>query len=106
MIATTTTGEVPGFHVCPVCALPLLQPTDWAVARAERWWISFECPSCDFVGDELLSPSELRSLAAALAQGSLELSACLAQLSALNMRAYARRFTAALAAGEILPDDF
>lgn len=105
MIATTT-AKLRGFHVCPVCALPLLQPTDWATARADRWWISFECPSCDFVGDELLSASELHSLAEALAQGSLELTACLAQLTALNMRAYARRFTAALAAGAILPGDF
>jgi hypothetical protein len=102
----TTTAKLRGFRVCPVCALPLLQPTDWAAARAERWWISFECPSCDFVGDELLSATELRALAAALAQGSLELSACLAQLTALNMRAYASRFTAALAAGALLPDDF
>jgi hypothetical protein len=86
--------------------LPLLQPTDWAAVRAERWWISFECPSCDFVGDELLSAPELRSLVDALAQGSLEVSACLARLTALNMRAYARRFTAALAAGALLPDDF
>jgi hypothetical protein len=46
------------------------------------------------------------SLAVALAQGSLELSACLARLTALNMRAHAMRFTAALAAGAILPDDF
>jgi hypothetical protein len=106
MIATTSTAEVRGFHVCPVCALPLLQPTDWAAAGAERWWISFECPSCDFVGDELLSAPELRSLAEALAQGSRELSGCLARLTARNMRKYARRFTAALAAGAILPDDF
>ena len=64
------------------------------------------CPSCDWSGEALLDQGQMERLDEQLDDGFASLAAALAQLTQANMREQVERFTAALAAEAILPEDF
>jgi hypothetical protein len=94
-----------GAHVCRRCALPLVQPED-AERVGPGWLVRLRCPSCDWSGEALLNQHEMDRLDAELDEGLARLAATLDSLTRINMREYACRFEAALAADAILPEDF
>ena len=101
----TTIGQAAGAHVCRSCALPLVQPQD--AERAGRdWHVRLYCPSCGWSGDALLDQGEMDRLDEELDDGFALLAAALAFITRINMQEHAERFTAALAADAILPEDF
>jgi hypothetical protein len=101
----TATGLTAGAHVCRVCALPLVQPQD-AERTGRGWLVELYCPSCDWSGEALLDQGQMDDLDAAVDDGFPSLATALAQLTRANMQEYAGRFTAALAADAVLPEDF
>jgi hypothetical protein len=101
----TTAGPVVGAHVCRSCALPLVQPQH--AERAGRdWLVRIYCPSCGWSADALLDQGQMDRFDEELDDGFALLAAALAQLTQANMQEHVERFTAALAANAILPEDF
>jgi hypothetical protein len=92
-------------HVCRACALPLVQPGDWA-AVGRSWRVVLRCPSCGYEAEELLDRPTLDRFEKELDSGSEQLTRALARLTHRNMCEYAERFVAALVADAIRPEDF
>jgi hypothetical protein len=101
----TTTEQTAGAHVCRLCTLPLLQAED-AEQIGRDWLVQLSCPNCCWSGEQLLDQAQMDHLDEELDNGFAVLAAALAQLTRINMNEYVERFTAALAADSILPEDF
>ncbi len=92
-------------HVCRTCRLPLVQP-EALTAEGPAWRVFLRCPSCRTTTEELLDAAALERLDDQLDNGTQQLIEALARMTELNMREYADRFAAALAADAITPGDF
>jgi hypothetical protein len=101
----TTTERTAGAHVCRLCTLPLVQPQD-AERTGRDWLVQLYCPSCGSSGEAMLDQAQMDDLDEALDDGFALLGAALAQVTRANMQEYLERFTAALAADAVLPEDF
>ena len=101
----SATGQTAGAHVCRLCALPLVQPQD-AERTGRDWLVQLYCPSCRWSGEELLDQGQMDHLDEAVDSGFAMLAAALAQATRANMQGHLERFTAALAANAVLPEDF
>jgi hypothetical protein len=93
-------------HVCPSCEAPFLQPSDWSEASPGSWHVSLFCPNCDWSGDGVYGAAAVEQFDRELDRGAEELLADLERLSRSTMRDYVESFTAALAADQVLPEDF
>jgi hypothetical protein len=94
-----------GAHVCRCCALALVQPRE-AERSGRDWLVRLYCPSCGGSGEALLDQVQMDHLDEALDDGFASLAAALAQVTRANLQEYVERFTAALAADAVLPEDF
>ena len=101
----TAAEQTAGAHVCRFCTLPLVQPQD-AERTGRDWLVQLYCPSCGWSGEALLDQAQMDALDAAVDDGFALLAAALAQFTQANMQEYGERFTAALAADAVLPEDF
>jgi hypothetical protein len=101
----SATEPTAGAHVCRCCTLPLVQPQE-AERTGRGWLVQLYCPSCGWSGEALLDQGQLDALDEAVDAGFALLAAALAQLTRANMQEHAERFTAALAADAVLPEDF
>ena len=97
--------QTAGAHVCRFCALALVQPQD-AERTGRDWLVQLYCPSCGWSGEALLDQAQMDDLDEAVDEGFALLATALAQITRANMHEYAGRFTAALAADAVLPEDF
>jgi len=104
-LPNTISGPLCTPHICGSCALPLVQPEDCS-PEGRSWRVLLRCPSCGFETEELLDRDTLDRLDEELDRGQAELALALRHLTHVNMSEYADQFTAALAAGAILPEDF
>jgi hypothetical protein len=68
--------------------------------------LSLLCPSCGWAGQRILTDERIQRFEDELDQGLRQVHFQLARMTKSNMREYAERFTAALTAGWILPEDF
>ena len=101
----TAAEQTAAAHVCRCCALPLVQPQD-AEPAGRDWLVQLYCPSCGWSGAALLDQGQMDHLDEAVDDGFALLAAALAQVTRANMQEYVERFTAALAADAVLPEDF
>lgn len=101
----TTTEQTAGAHVCRFCTLPLVQPQD-AERTGRDWHVQLYCPNCGWSGEAMLDQGQMDDLDEAVDDGFALLAAALAQITRANMHEYVGRFTAALAADAVLPEDF
>jgi hypothetical protein len=101
----TATGQTAAAHVCRLCTLPLVQPQD-AVRAGRDWLVQLYCPNCGWSAEAMLDQGQMDDLDEALDAGFAMLAAALAQVTRANLEEYAERFTAALAADAVLPEDF
>jgi hypothetical protein len=83
----------------------LVQPRD-AERTGRDWLVQLYCPSCGWSGEAVLDQAQMDDLDAAVDDGFALLAAALAHVTRANMQDYAQRFTAALAANAVLPEDF
>lgn len=91
--------------VCRACLLPFLFPQA-CVPDGRRWRVTLRCSNCWNTTREVLDDAGLGRLDDEVDRGKDELLAALALVTEGNMREYADRFAAALAADAILPGDF
>jgi hypothetical protein len=101
----SATEHTAAAHLCRCCTLPLVQPQD-AERTGRDWLVQLYCPSCGWSGAATLDQDQMDELDQAVDHGFALLAAALAQLTRANMHEYAERFTAALAANAVLPEDF
>jgi hypothetical protein len=95
-----------GLHVCPECQSHLVQPVSWTEAGATQWQLELYCPNCDWEGDGLYNQQEIEEFEDTLESGVQDILEDLKRLTYANMTAEVDRFSAALHAGLILPEDF
>lgn len=100
-------SEAPGpLHVCPDCDSDLVYPLDWAEAGPERWTVELRCPNCETVRSGTFGQDLIDALDIELDSGVDALLRDLTDLSRANMVDDVERFTGAVLAGAILPEDF
>ncbi|MEA2198275.1 MAG: hypothetical protein QOJ25_2326 [Solirubrobacteraceae bacterium] len=101
-----TTRKQTGLHVCPDCKSHLVQPISWTEAGASRWQLELQCPNCDWEGGDIYTQQQIERFEDALENGVQNILDDLKRLTYANMTDEVERFSAALNADLILPEDF
>lgn len=95
-----------GLHVCPECHSQLVQPISWTEAGASQWQLELQCPNCEWEGGGVYDQQEIERFEDALETGVQDILHDLQRLTYANMTAEVDRFSEALRADLILPEDF
>jgi hypothetical protein len=102
--------ETPGaqrrIHTCPACLSELVQPVEWSECAHQRWSLELECPNCFWTESGVYERAQVEELEERLDDGLTTILADLQQLTRANMADELERFSRALAADLILPEDF
>ena len=93
-------------HVCGTCSSDLVYPLDWREAGARHWEVTLRCPNCEWVGTGVFSSEAVEKFDTELDRGTESVISDLRRLIHANMEEDIERFTAALQAGYVLPEDF
>lgn len=97
---------VADLHVCPSCGSVLVHPVDWEEAGPDHWWVGLRCPECEWTGSGEWNHDVVEAFDEVLDRGTQTLVRDLRQLAHANMEDEVERFSAALRADLILPEDF
>ena len=93
-------------HVCAICRSELVYPVAWEEAGGRSWNVVLRCPDCEHVREGIFAQDAVDAFDELLDAGSDALSADLRRLTRANMADELDRFTAAIHADAILPEDF
>ena len=93
-------------HICAACGSDLVHPLEWEPLADRYWRIVLWCPNCECRSTETHSQQVLDRFDLILHDATESLLEDLAQLQYANMEEELERFSAALAADRILPEDF
>lgn len=104
--AATGTDTKTGLHICPECSSSLVYPLQWEEAGADHWHVAVRCPNCEWTTEGVFHQKTVDDFDEELERGTDELVGDLKQLMRANMAEEVERFSAALAADFILPEDF
>ena len=93
-------------HICPVCDRDLVYPVEWEETSPTHWEVLLRCPNCEWseVGD--FDQPTVDRFDEELDRGTEILLRDLKNLERANMEDEIERFTQALSADAILPEDF
>ncbi len=95
-----------GLQVCPQCESQLVQPVAWSESPSDRWELVLECPNCWWSDTGVFDRDEVELLEECLDDGLAQMLDDLKRLTHANMADEIDRFTVALHADHILPEDF
>jgi len=95
-----------GLHVCPSCGSEFVHPLTWEPAARKRWSVTLRCPDCGWSGGGVYGQLAVDRFDDVLEQGTEAILDDLRTLTRANMEDEVDRFVAALAAGQVLPEDF
>jgi hypothetical protein len=93
-------------HVCVECDSELVYPVQWEEAGPENWSVLLHCPNCDVFREGVFTQDNVELFDEELDRGAETLARDYKRLMRANMADEIERFTGALAAGAILPEDF
>jgi hypothetical protein len=93
-------------HICGCCESKLVYPTEWEEAGATHWQVTLRCPNCEWIGSGLYEQTAVERFDEELDRGTEAVVRDLRQLMRANMEDEVERFTSALRAGHVLPEDF
>lgn len=93
-------------HSCPSCRCDLVQPVAWADTPKGGWELELECPNCLWSDSGVFDRAQVEALEDHLDEGLAAMLADLQRLTQANMAEEVERFSRALAADVILPEDF
>jgi hypothetical protein len=93
-------------HICPTCDSHLVLPVDWAPAAGRRWTVELRCPECEWTGGGTYPQAVVDHFDEVLDDGTEAILEDLSNLSRANMEAGIDAFVSAIAADQILPEDF
>lgn len=91
---------------CPDCGNDRVQPVSWSEVGETEWQVELRCPDCEERREAIFGQAELDDFDVALDQGTRAVAADLDLLTRANMADDIDRFTFALHAGHIQPEDF
>ena len=93
-------------HICPACDRDLVYPVEWEETSPTHWEVLLRCPNCEWseVGD--FDQPTVDRFDEELDRGTEILLRDLKNLERANMEDEIERFTRALGADAILPEDF
>ena len=97
---------VEDLHVCPECEQSLVYPVEWDEADETHWEVALRCPNCEWSVVGTFSQETVDRFDEELDRGTEALVRDLKRLTRANMEDEVERFTRALAADAILPEDF
>jgi hypothetical protein len=95
-----------GLHVCPECDSQLVQPIDWSEAPQGFWELLLQCPNCFWTDEGVFDQDQVDELEEYHDDGVTEMLSDLRRLTQANMTEEIERFSSALNADLILPEDF
>lgn len=93
-------------HRCPTCASDLVHPTAWEEAADDCWQLELRCPNCEWCTVGCYGQHAVERLEEELDAGTETLVDDLKRLMRANFEDDVERFTRALSADQILPEDF
>lgn len=93
-------------HICPECDADLVFPIAWEEHDAVRWEVSLRCPNCEWHVVGVHAQDVVDRFDEELDRGTAALLRDLKLMTRANMQDEVARFSAALAADAILPEDF
>jgi hypothetical protein len=93
-------------HLCGSCGCELVYPVEWEEAGPKHWEVSLRCPNCEWQGTGVYEQAVVERFDEELDRGTEALVRDLKRLMQANMEDEVERFTDALDAGHILPEDF
>ena len=93
-------------HLCPACRADLVFPVAWAEHDPKSWEVSLRCPNCEWHDVDVHPQHVVDRFDEELDRGTATLVSDLRRLTQANMEEELARFSAALAADAILPEDF
>ena len=97
---------VEDLHVCPDCEQSLVYPVEWEEADETHWEVALRCPNCEWSAVGTFPQDTVDRFDEELDRGTEALVRDLKRLTRANMEDEVERFTRALAADAILPEDF
>ncbi|MGO9955667.1 MAG: hypothetical protein ACLP50_06725 [Solirubrobacteraceae bacterium] len=98
--------DTKGLHICPQCDSRLVQPIEWVEAPQGFWELVLQCPNCLWINEGVFDQDQVDALEEKLDAGVADMLSDLRRLTQANMSAELERFSAALQADLILPEDF
>ena len=93
-------------HVCIQCSSELVYPVQWEEAGPENWTVLLHCPNCAVYREGVFAQKTVEAFDEELDRGADVLARDYNRLLHANMWDELERFTGALRAGAILPEDF
>jgi hypothetical protein len=93
-------------HICPECEQSLVYPIEWEEASDTHWEVSLRCPNCEWHTTGVYSQDTVDRFDEELDRGTEALVRDLKRLTRANMEDEVDRFSRALLADAILPEDF
>jgi hypothetical protein len=95
-----------GLHVCPECDRELVYPVEWEEVSPTHWEVLLRCPNCEWTELGVHDQATVDRFDEELDNGTEALVVDLKRLTQANMEEEIERFSAALAADAIWPEDF
>ena len=110
----TTTSRAPApsslptddLHVCPECDRELVYPVEWEESSPTHWEVLLRCPNCEWTEVGVFDQPTVDRFDEQLDLGTEALIRDLKRLTRANMEEEIDRFSSALSADLILPEDF
>jgi hypothetical protein len=99
-------GTVEDLHVCPECDRALVYPVEWEEVSPTHWEVLLRCPNCEWNELGVYDQHTVDRFDEQLDLGTEALTCDLKRLTRANMEEEIERFTSALDADLILPEDF
>jgi hypothetical protein len=93
-------------HVCPECDRELVYPVEWEESSATHWEVLLRCPNCEWNQVGVFDQATVDRFDEQLDLGTEALIRDLKRLTRANMEEEIDRFSSALTADLILPEDF
>jgi len=93
-------------HVCPECDRDLVYPVEWEEVSGTHWEVLLRCPNCEWTSIGDYDQATVDRFDRVLDDGTEVLLRDLKRLEQANMEDEIVRFSKALEAGAILPEDF
>jgi hypothetical protein len=93
-------------HVCPECDRDLVYPVEWEEASETHWEVLLRCPNCEWAEVGEFDQATVDRFDEQLDIGTEVVLRDLKRLERANMEDEIERFTRALHADAVLPEDF
>ena len=93
-------------HVCIECSSELVYPVSWEEAGLENWSVLLHCPNCEVYREGVFTQDTVEAFDEELDRGGDALARDYRRLLRANMEEELTRFTRALGADALLPEDF